>query len=503
MGGLMLALFVASLDQTVVGTAIPRIVADLGGFDRFTWITSAYIVASTTAVPIVGRLSDLYGRKVFYIGGIVVFLVGSVLSGFSQSMNQLIAFRAIQGLGGGTMMALAFVTVGDLFPPADRGKYQGFVAAVFGLSSVIGPTLGGVITDTLSWNWIFFINLPIGIPVAILFVLFFPSGRQNVASRRLDVVGMSLLVLSVSSLLVALSWGGVQYAWASVQVVGLLIVAVASTAMFVFVELRIVNPIMPMGIYRDRVVGLSLIAVFCTGFGMFGGIMFIPLFFQGVLGASATSSGSFLTPMMLGMVFGATISGQTLSRLGGHYRTQGLVGLGIMATGMFLLSGMTATTSFGQAVVYLVITGFGIGTTFPTFTIAVQNAVPYSQLGVVTAANQFYRSIGGALGLAILGSIMARRFADGLDARISPDLRESVPVETLAGISNNPQALVNPDALEELRESVSPEIADQLLDVLRSSLATAIGDLFLIAMATALVALVATAFLKETPLRDK
>ena len=252
----MLALFVASLDQTVVGTAIPRIVADLGGFDRFTWITSAYIVASTTAVPIVGRLSDIYGRKVFYIGGIVVFLVGSVLSGFSQSMNQLIAFRAIQGLGGGTMMALAFVTVGDLFPPADRGKYQGFVAAVFGLSSVIGPTLGGVITDTLSWNWIFFINLPIGIPVAILFVLFFPSGRQNVASRRLDVVGMSLLVLSVSSLLVALSWGGVQYAWASVQVVGLLIIAVASTATFVFVELRIANPIMPMGIYRDRVVGL-------------------------------------------------------------------------------------------------------------------------------------------------------------------------------------------------------------------------------------------------------
>jgi EmrB/QacA subfamily drug resistance transporter len=276
MGGLMLALFVASLDQTVVGTAIPRIVADLGGFDRFTWITSAYIVASTTAVPIVGRLSDMYGRKVFYIGGIVVFLVGSVLSGFSQSMNQLIAFRAIQGLGGGTMMALAFVTVGDLFPPADRGKYQGFVAAVFGLSSVIGPTLGGFITDTLSWNWIFFINLPIGIPVAILFVLFFPSGRQNVASRRLDVLGMSLLVLSVSSLLIALSWGGVQYAWASVQVVGLLIIAVASTTTFVFVELRIENPIMPMGIYRDRVVGLSLIAVFCTGFGMFGGIVFIP-----------------------------------------------------------------------------------------------------------------------------------------------------------------------------------------------------------------------------------
>ena len=499
----MLALFVASLDQTVVGTAIPRIVADLGGFDRFTWITSAYIVASTTAVPIVGRLSDMYGRKVFYVAGIVVFLVGSVLSGFSQSMNQLIVFRAIQGLGGGTMMALAFVTVGDLFPPADRGKYQGFVAAVFGLSSVIGPTLGGFITDTLSWNWIFFINLPIGIPVAILFVLFFPAGRQTTASKRLDIAGMSLLVLSVSSLLIGLSWGGVQYAWASVQVVGLLVVAVASTVTFVAVELRSPNPIMPMGIYRNRVVGLSLIAVFGTGFGMFGGIVFIPLFFQGVLGASATSSGSFLTPMMLGMVFGATLSGQTLSRLGGHYRTQGLAGLAIMATGMFLLSGMTETTGFGQAVFYLVITGFGIGITFPTFTIAVQNAVPYSQLGVVTAANQFYRSIGGALGLAILGSIMTTRFASGLEDSIGQELRDAVPAETLAGMSNNPQALVNPEALEALRATVSPGVADQLLDALRSALALAIGDLFLIAAGTALVALVVTAFLKETPLRDK
>ena len=503
MGGLMLALFVASLDQTVVGTAIPRIVADLGGFDRFTWITSAYVVAATTAVPIVGRLSDMYGRKVFYIGGIVVFLVGSVLSGFSQSMNQLIAFRAIQGLGGGTMMALAFVTVGDLFPPADRGKYQGFVAAVFGLSSVIGPTLGGFITDTLSWNWIFFINLPIAIPVAILFVLYFPSGRQTTASKRLDIAGMSLLVLSVASLLIALSWGGVQYAWASVQVVGLLVTAVVSTVAFITVELRTSNPIMPMGIYRNRVVALSLVAVFCTGFGMFGGIVFIPLFFQGVLGASATSSGSFLTPMMLGMVFGATLAGQTLSRLGGHYRTQGLIGLGIMATGMFLLSGMTETTGFGQAVFYLVITGFGIGTTFPTFTIAVQNAVPYSQLGVVTAANQFHRSIGGALGLAILGSIMATRFASGLDDSIGSQLRDAVPAETLAEMSTNPQALVNPEALEALRATVSPGIADQLLDILRSSLALAIGDLFLIAMITALVALVVTAFLKETPLRDK
>ena len=454
MGGVMLALFVAALDQTVVATALPQIVFHLGGFDRFTWITSGYIVASTAAVPIVGRLSDLYGRKTLYVAGIAVFLVGSVLSGFSQSMNQLIAFRAIQGLGGGTMMALSFVAVGDLFPPADRGKYQGLVAAVFGLSSVVGPTLGGFITDTLTWHWIFFINLPIGIPVAVLLLKFFPSQPLAQGEKRLDVAGMALLVVAIVPLLVALSLGGVQYDWVSTLIIGLLVVAGVSVASFIAVELRTPSPIMPLAIYRNPVISLSLLAVIGTGFGMFGGIVFMPLFFQGVLGASATSSGSFLTPMMLGMVLGAIVSGQALSRLGGRYRAQGLIGLATVATGMFLLSRMTEDTSFGMAVLNLVITGFGMGTTFPTFTIAVQNAVPHSLLGVATAATQFYRSIGGALGLAILGSLLAGRFATGLAGALSPAIRQALPANTLDGLSSNPQALMNPDALNSLRETL-------------------------------------------------
>ena len=270
MGGLMLALFLASLDQTVVSTAIPRIIADLGGFDRFTWVTTAYLVASTTAVPIVGRLSDLYGRKVFFLGGIVVFLLGSVLAGVSQSMNQLIVFRAIQGIGGGSMMALAFTTVGDLFPPAERGKYQGVVAAVFGLSSVIGPTLGGFITDNLSWNWIFYVNVPLGLPVIALFIRFFPNTRPERRSFRLDYAGMALLVLVVVPLLLGLSLGGVQYEWLSLQIVGILVFAVVVTAVFVLVERRADDPIMPLGIYANPVVSISLVAVFITGFAMFG-----------------------------------------------------------------------------------------------------------------------------------------------------------------------------------------------------------------------------------------
>ena len=509
MGGLMLALFLAALDQTVVSTAMPRIIADLGGFDRFTWVTTSYLVASTTAVPIVGRLSDLYGRKAFFIGGIIVFLVGSVLAGASQTMNQLIFFRAIQGIGGGSMMALSFASVGDLFPPAERGKYQGIVAGVFGLSSVIGPTLGGFITDNLSWNWVFYINVPLGLAVIVLFIRFFPHIRPDRLARRLDYAGMALLVLIVVPLLVGLSLGGVEFEWLSLQVVGILLFAILMIVAFIAVERRADEPIMPLSIYSNRVVSISLLAVFITGFGMFGAIIFVPLFFQGVLGASATSSGSFLTPMMLSMVVAATLAGQTLSRFGGHYRIQGLIGIAIMCGGMMLMSRMTAETSFAQAVASIVIMGLGLGITFPSFTISVQNAVPHNLLGVVTSATQFYRSVGGALGLAVLGSYMANRFAAGLSASLSPEIRESLPAEKLAEMSNNPQALVNPEALAGLKTSLADrgeegtEILSNLLMTLRESLAGAISDVFVLGAVTLAVGFVATIFLKEVPLRTR
>ncbi len=509
MGGLMLALFLAALDQTVIATAMPRIVADLGGFDRFTWVTTAYLVASTTAVPIVGRLSDLYGRKMFFLGAIIVFLVGSVLAGVSQTMNQLIFFRAVQGIGGGSIMALAFVAVGDLFPPAERGKYQGIVAGVFGLASVIGPTLGGFITDNLSWNWVFYINLPLALPVIGLFIWFFPNIRPAKTTHHLDYLGMVLLVLVVAPLLVGLSLGGIQHEWASPQIVGVLVFAVLMIVAFVMVERRAAEPIMPLEIYSNKVVSISLIAVFATGFGMFGATIFVPLFFQGVLGASATSSGSFLTPMMLSMVVAAALAGLTLSRFGGHYRTQGLIGIGIMAAGMVLMSRMTADTSFAQAVASIMVMGLGLGITFPSFTISVQNAVPHNLLGVVTSATQFYRSVGGALGLAVLGSYMASRFAAGLKDSLSSDIREALPPEQLAEMSNNPQALVNPQALESLRASFADQgeqgavILEQLLTTLRETLASAIGDVFILGAATLVAAFVVTIFLKEVPLKGR
>ena len=499
-------MFLAALDQTVVATAIPRIVTDLGGFDRITWIATAYIVASTASVPIVGRLTDLYGRKRFYIAGIAVFMAGSVLAGLSQTMDQLIVFRAVQGLGGGVLLAISFVIVGDLFSPADRGKMQGVLAAVFGLASVIGPTLGGAITDTLSWHWIFYINVPIGIAALVLFNKFFPAGLTSISGTRLDVVGMVTLVLSIVPLMIALSWGGSLYDWSSPQVVGLLVLSAVMTAAFILVELRATDPIMPFAIYRNRIVIVSLIAVFGTGFGMFGGIVFIPLYFQGVLGASATSSGSFLTPMMLGVVVGAAITGQVISRFGGHYRILGLTGLTVMTLGLALVSRMSIETSFASAVANIVVMGFGLGVTFPTFTIAVQNAVPHSLLGVTTSAVQFYRSLGGALSLAVLGAYFTDRFAKGIHSSMPRAVSEAIPLETVGNIASNPQALVNPDALSALKESFSaagPDgvlLADQLIQVLREALASAIGDVFVVSVAATLSAIVVTLFLKEAPL---
>lgn len=499
--GVLLAMFLASLDQTIVATAMPRIIADLGGFDRFTWVTTAYLVASTTAVPIVGRLTDIHGRKIFYVAGIIVFLVGSVLAGLSQSMNQLIAFRAIQGLGGGIIMVNSFTAIADLFPPETRGKYQGFIGVVFGLSSVIGPTLGGFITDNISWNWVFLVNIPIGIPVLLLIAFLFPAIKPEVENRKHDYAGMVTLVLAVVPILLALSWGGVQYGWASPQVIGLLVFGVVMIAAFVTIEYRSDSPIMPLEIYRNRMVAVSLVVTFLTGFGMFGGIIFIPLFFQGVLGASATSSGSFLTPMMLGMVVGATVSGQLLARTGLNYRRFGLVGVAAMALGLFLVSTMDENTSFARAVGYIVVMGVGLGSTFPTFTLSVQNSVPFRLMGTATSALQFYRSIGGMLGLALLGAVMANRFAANLEESLPDSVRGVLPPGRIEAMKENPQALVDPSALADLQSRFTgPEgqqMAEQFLTALKASLSGAIGDVFTVSVVLVAAALAATVFLKR------
>ena len=507
LAGVLLAMFLSSLDQTVVGTAMPRIITDLGGFTQYTWVTTAYIITSTIAIPITGKLTDMYGRKWFYVGGLAIFIVGSLLCGFSSNMMQLIFFRGFQGIGAGIMMANAFTVIGDIFPPAERGKYQGLMAGTFGLSSIIGPTLGGYITDTLSWHWVFFVNIPLGVIIAILFILFFPHLRPDELKHKIDYLGIVTLIFAVVPTLLALTWGGVEYPWRSAQIIGLFAFSAVMIPLFVVLENRAQEPIIPMWLFKNRIVSVSVFIIFITGVGMFGGIIFIPLFFQGVLGQSATNSGTFLTPMMLGLVAGSIISGQLLSRAGGHYRLQGMVGLGVMALGMFMLSGMSPETSNARAITNIVVTGFGLGITMPLYVLAVQNAIPYSALGAATSSAAFFRSIGGAFGLAIFGSIMNNRFASELMGGLPAQAKSIIPPQQLDSLVHNPQALFSLNATDQLKsffEPLGPQgmaLFDQVMHALRSALNSGITEVFFIALILVAVGWVANLFLKEIPLR--
>jgi EmrB/QacA subfamily drug resistance transporter len=465
------------------------------------------MITSAVTVPIVGKLTDIYGRKIFYISGIAIFLLGSVLCGLSQTIVQIIIYRGIQGIGAGVMMANAFTVIGDLFPPAVRGKYQGLMSSVFGLSSIIGPTLGGFITDSLSWHWVFFINVPLGLAVIFLFVFFFPNFRPDNLKHRIDYPGVALLILAVVPMLLALSWGGVEYAWGSPEIIGMFALSAVALVFFILIERRSQEPIVPLSLFKNRIVALSQIMNFLTAFGMFGSIIFVPLFFQGVLGATATTSGSFLTPMMLGTVFGSFISGQFLSRTGGHYRIQGAIGVATLVMGFFLLSRMTVATSYGSAVRNIIITGFGMGINMPLYIIAVQNAVPYNFLGAATSATAFMRSLGGTVGLAIFGSVMNNRFAAELAVRIPPEIKAIVPPQQLDALVNNPQALVNPAAQSQL-QGIFGQMGQQgvtlfndVLQALRQSLDSAISHVFLYAFVIMVLAFIVNLFIKEIPLR--
>ena len=502
MSGVMLAMLLAALSQTIVATAMPGIIMELGGFERYTWAATAYLVSSTVAIPIVGRLSDLYGRKIFFILGLVIFMIASLLAGLSQSMTQLIIARAIQGLGGGIIMVNSLVAIADLFPPRARGRLQGLFGLVYGISSVIGPFLGGFITDTISWNWIFLFNVPAGIPVLWLILRTYPNIRpEEMDNPRLDYPGMLTLVLAVTPVLLALSWGGVLYPWNSPQILGFLVFGLIMIMAFLVIESKSDSPIMPLGIYANQGVSVAVVAASLTGFGLYGSILFIPLFFQGVLGTSATSSGSFLTPMILGIVFGAILSGLLLS-ITGRFRIQALINTATMTMGMFLIFTMNENTSFALAMLYIAIMGFGLGGTLATFNVAVQNSVSPALLGMATSTLQFFRLVGGVLGLSVLGVVMTNRFATRLEETLPDAVRTALPPDRLDAIRDNPRSFVDPSTVDTLRtefaESGSEGIhlADMLFGSLNSALAGAVRDVFLVNLVVIAFSLIASLFLK-------
>lgn len=403
--GAMLAMLLAALDQTIVSTAMPSIVRELNGLEHLSWVFTAYMLASTITVPLYGKLSDTYGRKPFFIIGILVFLVGSMLSGAAQSMAQLILFRGIQGIGGGAIMVNSFALVGDLFSPRERGRWQGLLGAMFGLSSVIGPLLGGWLTDAVSWRWIFYINIPLAIIALAVIYWTLPSiARKH--QKAVDYFGGLLIGASLLPLLLALVWGGSTYPWVSPIILWLFSAFAIILYYFVREERYFAeDPVLPMYFFKSRAFVASVGTVFLTAIGMFGTIIYLPLFAQNVLGTTATGAGLILTPMMLGIVTASTITGQVVSRTG-KYKWVAVAGVVIAALGMYLFSQMSAATTYLELVRNMVIMGVGLGTTFPIFTVVVQAAFEPAVLGVATASVQMFRTVGATVGTALLGGLL-------------------------------------------------------------------------------------------------
>ncbi len=505
MSGVMLGLLLSALDQTIVSTAMPRIIADLGGLSFYSWVFTAYLLTSTAAVPIFGKLSDVYGRKPFYMAGIVAFLASSALCGLAQNMPELVLFRAIQGVGGGVMMANAFAIIGDVFPPAERGKWQGLTSAMFGFASVIGPTLGGYLTDSFSWRWVFYVNLPLGALALVVLWFTLPWRRRVGVQHAIDYLGVATLVAGVVPLLLAFVWVDDQFAWFAPQFFGLLIASVALLVAFVLVERSAAEPILPLPLFKNRTFVSGAIIMFFSGMAMFGATVYMPLFMVTVRNASATRAGLTVIPMTLSIVLASVISGQIVSRTG-RYRYLIIGGATMMMAGTFLLATLGVDTHTIVIYLCMIPVGAGVGLSMPIITIVVQNALPYRVLGTVTSATQFFRSIGSTIGVAIFGSILTTRLATEIPNRLPAEVRTALPPSSLKTVQD-PKVLLSPVGGDQLAAAFQPvgQDAARLLglttEALRHAFAASLSDLFLIGGAVAIIAFLTTFTMQEVPLR--
>jgi EmrB/QacA subfamily drug resistance transporter len=504
--GVMIAMLMAALDQTIVGTAMPRIISELHGFEHYSAIVTAYMIAATVVLPIAGKLSDVYGRKPFIIGGVIWFMAASALCGFADSMLGLVIFRALQGMGAGVLQTMAFTKVADLYPPAKRGRVIGFMASVFGISSVIGPLIGGFLTDGPGWRYAFYVNLPVGfVALAILFFCFPHIRAPKAADFRIDYAGALSLVASILPVLLALSWGGRDYSWASPLIVGMLLAGILFAALFILVELRAPHPIVDFSLFRNSIVSIALSAAFLISAGMFGAILFIPLFVQSVLGSSATDSGKILMPLTLSLLVTAIIAGQGISRTG-RYRPFAIAGSALGAIGALLLTRMDPSTSYLVLVRNVAIVGVGLGAALPVFNLAVQNAVEARVVGSATSMVQFVRSIGGALGVAVFGSVLATRFAPEFTRALPADIVSEVSQPRLGALADAQLYMTSAGTgrLEAILTGFglnTDAMVGMLRQAARSALAASLQDVFELAAVLLFVATVLTLFLREIPLR--
>ncbi|NMM54932.1 DHA2 family efflux MFS transporter permease subunit [Paenibacillus aquistagni] len=505
MMAIIAAMFFSSINQTIVSTAMPRIIAILGGMDHYTWVVTIYMLTSTIATVLVGKLSDIYGRKPFILTGIVLFIIGAFLSGFSKDIFQLIAYRGIQGLGAGVIMSSAFTAVGDLFAPRERGKWTGVMMAVFGFSSVIGPALGGFIVDHMNWKWVFWIFLPIGIVAFVMILTMFPKTERR-ESESIDYWGSIFLTLSIVPLLLGFSWAGTTYPWDSIEVISLFGAAVLFLIIFIFVELRVKSPVLPMSLFRNDIVTLSNLIGFIMNAGMMGALIYLPFFVQGVKGVSPTYSGYVTMPMSIAMVVISAFTGKWITKTG-KYKRYAVLGMPIMIAGMVMMAFMN---NIAMAVASMIVFGLGLGLGMPVFSLTVQNAVKPSELGVATASSQLFRSLGGTIGISVMGTIMATSLKNNIADKMAAsgggmDMSKLDPAtaEKFQFLSG-PQALLDQPKLQQVQESLPDAIQpmfNQVVEALRDALSSSLTTVFLSGAALLVVALVLVFFLREIPLR--
>ncbi|RKN71244.1 DHA2 family efflux MFS transporter permease subunit [Paenibacillus ginsengarvi] len=501
---IMAAMFFAAINQTITSTAMPRIIAILDGMDYYTWTINIYLLTSTIATILVGKLSDMFGRKPFLLVGILLFMLGAFLTGTSDNVYQFITYRGIQGIGAGIIQSTAFTAVGDLFAPRERGKWMGFMTAIFGFSSVLGPTLGGYLVDHMDWHWLFWIFLPLGIVAFAMIVALFPKVERG-PKQSIDYIGSLFLTTTIVPLLLAFSWAGTEYKWGSAQILGLLAATVLSAIIFIFVEMRAKNPILPLNLFRNGIVTISNTIGFIMNFGMMGALIYLSFFVQGVLGISPTLAGYVTMPMSIAMVVTSAITGQMIAR-SGKYKRFAILGMPIMIAGMVI---MVFMNSVALAVLSMIVFGIGLGLGMPVFSLATQNAVPHTQLGVVTASSQLFRNLGGTIGIAVMGTVMSNNLAkhlkEAMQSPSAPDFSKLDPklAEQMAPFAN-PQMLMNKPVLEQTQASLPADVQPlftQLIDNIRDALGQTLSTVFLTGAIVTVVAFVLVFFLKEIPLR--